>query len=68
MITLSGLTQRQRLVAELLWATEDSNEVERLCRLDSDARTVRELMIAAALDEVKETHLAERVLVDIMSK
>ena len=52
MITLNGLTQRQRMVAELLWATEDSNEVERLCRLDSDARTVRELMIAAALDEV----------------
>lgn len=53
-ITLQGLTPRQRMIAELLWLTDDSREVERLCSLDSDARVVRDLIIAAELDQVME--------------
>jgi hypothetical protein len=64
MITLTGLTPRQRLVAELLWNTNDSAEVERLCRLDRDARTVRDLIIAAELDEHMEVNDHVKELID----
>lgn len=52
MITLQGLTPRQRLIADILWLTEDRAEVDRLCSLDQDARVVRELIVAAELDQV----------------
>jgi hypothetical protein len=64
MITLSGLTPRQRLVAELLWVTNDKAEVERLCRLDSDARIVRDLIIAAELDSHMEVTDSVKELID----
>jgi len=64
MITLTGLTPRQRLVAELLWNTNDSAEVERLCRLDRDARIVRDLIIAAELDEHMEVNDCVKELID----
>jgi hypothetical protein len=51
MIKLTGLSPRQRQMAEILWLTHDVREVERLCRLDRDARIVRDLMIAAELDQ-----------------
>jgi accessory colonization factor AcfC len=41
-------------MADLLWHTEDPAEVDRLSRLDSDARLVRDLMVAAAFDEHME--------------
>jgi ABC-type Mn2+/Zn2+ transport system ATPase subunit len=52
MITLTGLSPRQRQMADILWLTHDVREVERLCRLDTDACIVRDLMIAAELDQV----------------
>jgi hypothetical protein len=52
MITLTGLTPRQRMVAEIIWRTEDVREVERFCSLDRDARTVHDLIIAAEMDRV----------------
>jgi hypothetical protein len=63
-ITISGLTPRQRLVAELLWLTQDLAEVERLCRLDPDARIVRELIIAAELDNYMEVTDSVKELID----
>jgi microcystin degradation protein MlrC len=64
MITITGLTPRQRLVAELLWNTNDQSEVERLCRLDRDARIVRDLIIAAELDEHMEVTGSVKELID----
>jgi hypothetical protein len=64
MITLTGLTPRQRLVAELLWNTNDLAEVERLCGLDRDARIVRDLIIAAELDEHMEVTDSVKELID----
>jgi hypothetical protein len=64
MITISGLTPRQRLVAELLWLTQDLAEVERLCRLDTDARIVRELIIAAELDNYMEVTDSVKEIID----
>ena len=54
MITLTGLTPRQRLMAELLWTTNDASEVARYVRLDRDARIVYDLIIAAELDNHME--------------
>ena len=51
MITLTGLTPRQRKWVEILRLTEDSRELERFCSLDLDARIVRDLIIAADLDQ-----------------
>lgn len=54
MITLTGLTPRQRLIADILWLTTDGQEVDRLCSLDRDARVVRDMIIAAELDSYME--------------
>jgi hypothetical protein len=54
MITIEGLTPRQRMIAELLWLTDDSREVEQLCSKDRDARVVRDLIVAAELDSYME--------------
>jgi microcystin degradation protein MlrC len=64
MITLTGLTPRQRMFADLLWNTNDPAEVQRLCRLDRDARTVRDLIIAAELDEHMEVTDRVKELID----
>jgi hypothetical protein len=64
MITLTGLTPRQRMVADLLWNTNDLAEVQRLCRLDRDARIVRDLIIAAELDEHMEVTRSVKELID----
>jgi hypothetical protein len=62
-------TKQQFVIADLLWVAQSEEEVAAIIKVfGSDAILVRELMIAAAMDEVQETHLAERVLVDIMSK
>jgi predicted transcriptional regulator len=64
MITIDGLTQRQRMFADLLWNTNDLVEVQRLCRLDRDARIVRDLIIAAELDEHMEVTRSVKELID----
>jgi hypothetical protein len=64
MITLTGLTPRQRMFADLLWNTNDLAEVQRLCRLDRDARIVRDLIIAAELDEHMEVNDSVKELID----
>lgn len=56
-------------IADLLWAAQTQKEVEVIMRVFGlDARIVYEMMTAASFDQVQETDLAERVLVDIMSK
>jgi|LauGreSuBDMM15SN_2_FD.fasta_scaffold1043815_2 hypothetical protein len=62
-------TERQRMIADLLWVCNTSEEVTVIVKtFGYEAESIRQLMVAASLDEVKETQLAERVLVDIMSK
>jgi hypothetical protein len=59
----------QSKIADLLWAAQTKQEVEVIMRVFGiDARIVYEMMLAATYDQVEETDLAERVLVDIMSK
>ena len=73
MITLEGLSQQQVQIAEMLWKCHSLEDVDRLVRnmppsYRQDAVLVKELLIAAGLDDVQETELAERALVDIFGR
>ena len=73
MITLEGLSQQQIQIAEMLWKCNSLEDVDRLVRnmppsYRQDAVLVKELLIAASLDEVQETDLADRSLVDIFGR
>jgi hypothetical protein len=73
MITLEGLSQQQVQIAEMLWKCNSLEDVDRLVRnmppsYRQDAVLVKELLIAAGLDDVQETELAERALVDIFGR
>lgn len=67
-IRIQGLTPRQRLIADLLWLTEDHRQVERLCSQDRDARVVRELIVAAELDQYQEIHRDVQDLISDISR
>jgi hypothetical protein len=73
MITLEGLTYQQTQIADMLWKCHSLEEVDRLVRnmpecYRQDAVTLKELLIAAGLDDVQETELAKRALVDIFGR
>jgi hypothetical protein len=73
MITLEGLSQQQVQIAEMLWKCNSLGDVDRLVRnmpptYRQDAVLVKELLIAAGLDDVQETDLAKRALVDIFGR
>lgn len=73
MITLEGLSQQQMQIAEMLWKCNSLEDVDRLVRnmppsYRQDAVLVKELLIVAGLDDVQETELAERALVDIFGR
>lgn len=54
-MNLEGLTARQKAIAEILWSEISFNEVKELERiLGVDVTIVKDLMIAAALDEYME--------------
>jgi hypothetical protein len=66
-ISIDGLTQRQRIIADVLWAMDSHQEVENFITSLSgatqlEARTVMILMTWAMLDTVQDTNLAEEVL------
>ncbi len=67
-ITIEGLNQRQRVLADILWACSDIDEVDRFINalptqaLRRDARAVMEVMKVAVLDCVDGTEAAETVL------
>jgi hypothetical protein len=72
-ITVEGFTAKQRILADLVWNMDSANQVEKFIRNlpendAQDARIVVAMITAAALDQVKETDLAEQILVDIMRK
>jgi hypothetical protein len=72
-IQLEGLNKKQRAFADILWGMNTQEEVERfMLTLPIDDRnqcqTVLELIILAYMDEVDDTHDADMVIADIMSK
>lgn len=61
--------QVQASIADLFWVAQSQEEVDVILKaFGHDARVVYEMMLAASFDQVQETHLAERVLVDVMRK
>lgn len=66
-IQIEGLTQRQRIIADVLWDLDSQEAVENFIKslsgaAQQEAVTIMTLMIWAALDTVTETNLAEQVL------
>lgn len=60
---LTLATARQHKIADLLWIAVDEQEVAEIVqKYGRDAVVVRELMIAAAMDEINDTDLAAEVL------
>ena len=68
MIEIEFKTQRQRMIADLLWSASKKEMVAIVASAGVDGLIVRDMLIAATYDQYDETDLAERVLVDIMSK
>lgn len=67
-IQIEGLSKRQRVLADIMWAMDSADEVSTF--IDSlpidtqrEARTVMNLMIWAMLDTVTDTHLAAALLI-----
>ena len=66
-LKLQNATQHK--IADLLWVAQSQQEVNVILKVfGHDAYVVYNMMIAATFDQVEETHLAERVLVDGMRK
>ena len=62
MISIQGFTAKQRKIADLLWSCQTFEQVEQFCKVDPDVRVVRDMIVAAQLDDLTETGLAEEVL------
>lgn len=64
MISLEGLNFRQKSIAEALWTAESDDTLVALCLVygKREVRVVQEMMLAASLDTVEDTDLAQRVL------
>lgn len=66
-IQIEGLSQRQRIIADVLWELDSQEAVENFIKslpeaAQKEAVTIMTLMIWAALDTVTETNLAEQAL------
>jgi hypothetical protein len=73
MITIQGLSKKQRALADILWAMDGTEQVHAFIAAlhpkdRVEAQTVCEMMILACIDECEDVELAEQVLVDIMSR
>lgn len=68
MIEINGLSRQQRDIADRIWACETQEEVDQYIgrmprRLRRQALLIRELMIAAALDQYEgDLDLAKEVI------
>ncbi len=72
-ITLTGLTQQQYQIADMIWACESQEDVDRLKRClptayKQDAETVHTLMIAAVMDQHEEITEDVQDLLDRISR
>lgn len=68
MISLKGLSFRQKSIAEALWTAENNDTLIALCLVygKREVRVVQELMLAAfldtAVDTVEDTDQAQQLL------
>jgi len=66
MITLAGLTDRQKQCADLLWQSQTKQQVDVIVQLFGvDAIIVRDLIVASTLDEIDDTEVAMVFLKEI---
>lgn len=70
MITLEGLTKNQRILADTLWySCQSQSDVDAvLHQFGKDARTVYELIIAHSMDQIQDTDLAEIVIDKVLGR
>jgi len=64
MISLEGLSFRQKSIAEALWSAESDDTLVALCLVygKREVRVVQEMMLAASLDTVEDTDQAQQLL------
>ena len=68
-IEITGLTQRQRALADVLWMMDGKAEVDKFIKalhptMRADAVTVVEMMILAVVDEVDSIDESTKILLD----
>jgi Spy/CpxP family protein refolding chaperone len=73
MIQLEGLTERQRQLADLIWACDTQEALDLLLRAmppeyRRDAETVHELMLAAVFDQQMEIREDVKDFIDHCSR
>jgi len=66
-ITIEGLNRRQAMLADIMWAMNGRDQVERFIQSlpalqQAEARTVMHMMIAAVYDDVEDVAFAQQVL------
>jgi hypothetical protein len=71
MITIEGLSKKQRALADILWAMDGTEQVHAFIAAlhpkdRIDAKTVCEMMILACIDECEDTQDAQRVIQSIV--
>ena len=72
-IQIEGLTKRQVLLCQLLWSIEHRDQcdtlIKSLSREDQlTCRSLMHLMELAYLDQVDDTELADRAIIEILEK
>jgi len=73
MITIEGLTPKQRVLADILWQIDSGEAIEQfisslLPRDQAEAKTVMELMVITSNDTVDNVNMATNFLTDIMER
>lgn len=66
-VEITGFTAKQHILADLIWGMDTQADVDYFIRSlpDEDARealVVRDMIVAAALDQITDTELAKNVL------
>lgn len=73
MITLTGLSDRQMVLCEIMWSLQSQEEVTQFITAlpladAQECRSLVQLMLAEIIDSVDSVDDASAVLVDIMRK
>jgi len=73
MIEIEGLSKKQRMLADIIWALDSQQQVELFIaslplKERREAQTVTELMILAFLDECESVAEAQQVIKSIVDK
>ena len=73
MITIEGLTPKQRALADILWQIDSGEAIEQfistlLPRDQAEAKTVMELMVLATQDKITDVSSATKFLTNIMEQ